>query len=390
MSLILGVQQNNAVDKAIKWKKGQNKQIFEISGPAGSGKTFIIHYLIQKLGIPIENVLFMAYVGKAALALILQGNKAQTIHSIIYDLVEVPKLDDNNNFIRKNGRLVTVPTFIKKKELPNNIQLLVIDEGSMIDSKIGRDILSFGLPVIVLGDLHQLPPIFGKSYFLNNPDVILTEIRRQKENDPIIYLSQQAIKHKPLKVGKYGDKCYIINKDQITDNMFVKSDIVICGKNKTRDNINNYVRYDINKIDTTFPVIGEKVICRKNNWGVKVLDNIYLVNGLIGYISDIHLETYTKKSIAIDFRPEFLDTDVFKRLYIDHTYLFKSYEEKKENKRTYINKFEYANAITTHLAQGSQYNNVFIYNERMGSEEYYYKWLYTAITRATNGLIIGV
>jgi len=390
MSDVLYSQQSNAVKKVVLWKKKQNKQVIELSGPAGSGKTFIVRYLINELRIPMKNVLFMAYIGKAAMALMRQGIKAQTIHSVIYDLVDIPILDENNNFIRKNGRILTTLTFVKKTDLPDNIELLVVDEGSMIDEKIGTDILSFNLPVLVLGDLNQLPPIFGKPFFLNNPDIILTEIIRQKKNDPIIHLSQQAIKHKLLKVGQYGDNCFVINKEDITDNMLVNNDIVICGKNRTRDNINNYVREGINKINKPFPIIGDKIICRQNNWSLSILENISLVNGLVGYVKDIHLDTYNKRSVCIDFRPEFLTDEFFRRIPIDHNYLFKSYEERKQSKRSYVNRFEFAHAITTHLSQGSQYNSVLVYDERMGSKEYYFKWLYTAITRAISRLIIAV
>ena len=390
MGIILEGQQNHAANEVILWRNKRNKQVFEVSGPAGSGKTFIVYFIINKLRIPFENVIFMAYVGKATMALMRQGIKAQTIHSVIYDLIDIPRLDENNNFIRKNGRILTSPAFVKKDKLPDNIELLVVDEGSMVDGKIGSDILSFGIPVLVLGDLNQLPPIFGKPYFLNNPDVILTKIRRQKENDPIIHLSQQAINHKLLKVGRYGDKCFVINKEDITDNMLVDNDIVICGKNRTRDNINKYVRESINKINKPFPIIGDKIICRQNNWSLSVLDNISLVNGLVGYVKDIHLDTYSKKSVCIDFRPEFLTDEFFRRIPIDHNYLFKNYEERKQSKRSYVNKFEFAHAITAHLSQGSQYNNILVYDERMGNSEYYFKWLYTSITRAISGLIIAV
>jgi exodeoxyribonuclease-5 len=56
---------------------------------------------------------------------------------------------------------------------------------------------------------------------------------------------------------------------------------------------------------------------------------------------------------------------------------------------TYANKFEYGYAITCHLSQGSQYNKVLVYNEYMGDREYYSKWLYTAITRAIDKLVVA-
>jgi exodeoxyribonuclease-5 len=390
MDFELNNQQKLATNESEKWFRSGIKQIFEISGPAGSGKTTIVYYLIQKLGLNPKDVLFMAYVGKATMALARKGNLAHTIHSTIYKLVEVPKLDEDGNTIKKHNRIVTIPTFIKREELPPNIKLLVIDEGSMVNKQIAEDILSFGLPILVLGDLNQLPPVFGESYFLVNPDVILTEIMRQKENDPIIWLSQQAIKGKSLRIGKYGPKCFIIDKENITDNMLTKSDIVICGKNKTRESINTYVRESIYGINKPFPTKGEKLICRRNNWRESINNDIFLINGLIGYVEDVYLDTYNKSSLCIDFRPEFLETDKFEKIAIDYKYLFASPEQKKIGERGYYNKFEFANAITCHLAQGSQYPKVFIYDEKIGDKFYYRKWLYTAITRAIDGLIIAV
>jgi exodeoxyribonuclease-5 len=391
MGFELNIQQKDALYKSEDWFRRAYKQVFEISGPAGSGKTSIVDFLIKNLGLNSEDVMFMAYVGKATMALARRGNNAKTIHSTIYDLVQVPKKDDEGNIVKRDGRPVLVSTFKLKDELPDNVKLLVVDEGSMVNKIIAGHILSFGLPVIVLGDLNQLPPVFGDPHFLVNPDVVLTQIMRQAEDNPIIQLSQRAIKGKKIDVGKYGNKCFVINKSSITDKMYVKSDIVICGKNKTRDYINNYVRKDILGIDKPFPIKGEKLICRQNNWNEKIADNIYLINGLIGYVEDLYLDTYDKKTLCIDFRPEFIQDEWFEKVAIDYKFLFETFEEKKKNnKRSFYNKFEFAYAITAHLAQGSQYDKVFVYDEKIGDKEYYRKWLYTAITRAVEGLIIAV
>lgn len=389
MGFILNPEQVEAVNKSSYWFEKQYKQVFEISGPAGSGKTTIVRLLIEKMGLGPDEVLFMAYVGKAAMALARQGNFAKTIHSSIYDRIETPKTDENGNIIKKDGRIVYNVKFVKKPFLPAHIKLLVIDEGSMANKQIAEDVLSFGLPVLVLGDLNQLPPVFGDPFFLINPDIVLTQIMRQAEDDPIIYLSQLAIKSKKIDIGKYGPRCFVIDKESITDNMLVKSDIVICGKNKTRDRMNKHVRENIYKIDDPYPVKGEKMICRLNNWSKVIEDNIFLINGLIGYVQDTYLETYDKKSICIDFRPEFLDNNYFEKIQIDYEYIFLPYEKKK-NWKSFYNKFEFANAITAHLAQGSQYGKVFVYDEKIGDKDYYRKWLYTAITRAMYGLILAI
>lgn len=388
MDFELNEQQKEALDKSLYWWNKKYKQVFEISGPAGSGKTTIVDFLIKNIGLQQDEVLFMAYVGKATMALTLRGNNAKTIHSTIYNLVEVPIIDENGNYHKKNGRIIMKPIFEKKESLPEHIKLLVIDEGSMINRNIAEDILSFGIPILILGDLNQLPPVFGEPYFLINPDVILTKIMRQAENDPIIMLSQMALRNEFIPIGKYGSRCFVIEKENITDNMLIKSDIVICGKNKTRDNINKYVRHTIKKIDKAYPTIGEKIICRQNNWNLSINDNCFLINGLIGYIEDVYIDTYNGKSICIDFRPEFLDNNCFEKIPIDYNFLFSSIN-KKTNKKNYLNKFEFAYAITAHLAQGSQYEKVFVYDEKIGDKEYYRKWLYTAITRASKYLILA-
>ena len=57
----------------------------------------------------------------------------------------------------------------------------------MVDEDLGRDLLSFGKPVLVLGDPAQLPPVKGGGFFTEaEPDVMLTEVHRQAADNPII------------------------------------------------------------------------------------------------------------------------------------------------------------------------------------------------------------
>ena len=103
------------------------------------------------------------------------------------------------------------------------------------------------------------------------------------------------------------------------------------------------------------------MICRQNNWDAMIGDNIFLINGLVGYITNIDLEFSTAKRLTIDFRPEFL-SESFYDLALDREYLRLPFQYRK----SYIsrmNKFEYGYAITCHLAQGSQYNKVIVVNE---------------------------
>lgn len=387
----LNTQQKQGVDDAYIWYKNQMSQLWELSGPAGSGKTSVVSFLTEKLGLSSGEVLFMAYIGKAAMVLSMKGNFAKTIHSGIYELVDVPILDDDGRVVFKNGRARTKKKFKKRDFIGKNIKLIVIDEASMVPIDIAQDILSFGIPVIALGDLNQLPPVFGKPFFLRNPDCILTEIMRQAKDNPIIVLSQMALSGVDIPCGRYGKQCLVIDSSKVTDEMMTRASIMICATNATRDNINYHMRHNVYGIDKRLPVIGDKLICRKNNWNESI-KGISLINGLVGYVENVDLSSLKKGKINIDFRPEFFDTDMFMDLPIDVEYLFMSREEKNNLQYSPFdrtNKFEFGHGITTHLSQGSQYENVLLFEEHMGDREFRKKLLYTGITRASEGLIIA-
>lgn len=389
MNFELTDQQKEALNRTKRWWKTQYKQLWEISGAAGTGKTTIVYFLINEIGLRHDEVLFMAYVGKATLALARKGNFAQTIHSTIYDVV----YEDTNIPVRSEleyNRIEKKIKFVKKERLPNNIKLLVVDEAAMVSEKIAMDILSFGIPVITLGDNNQLDPVFGERYFLKKPDVVLTEPMRQSLDSPIIYLSQLAMKGKFIKYGNYNNQCYVIKKEDITDDMLTKSDIVICGTNKTRHNLNNYIRGDILGIHKPYPVINDKLICRRNNWNLSIMNNIYLINGMVGYVKDVYLDTYDKRTITIDFRPDFSEEEYFSKIKIDYNHLINNNSKNKFSRYNTANTFEFGYAITTYASQGTDWDNVFVYDEGYGTMDFRRKSLYTAITRAKKQLILSI
>lgn len=390
MGIVLTDEQESCAKKGVKWFKQGHKQTFEISGPAGTGKTTIIKYIIELLGLNMYEVLFVAYVGKAALQLTRSGVNGKTIHSAIYDFELETKTDMDGLPLMKDGKPIKVPKFSLKPTLGPHIKLIVVDEGSMVSQSIAMDLESFGIPIIVLGDLQQLPPVYGGLHYLKNPDFKLTKIMRQAEDNPIVYLSRLAAMGKQIPIGKYGDKCFVIPESMVTDNMLTKSSVVLCGRNKTRERLNKTIREDILKIRRNIPVIGEKLICRQNNWSQQLdgMNEVFLINGLVGYVEEVYIENFNGYSLPIDFRPDFVDDLYFSEIPLDYKHLFAPIGE--SNSRSYYDKFEFGYAITTHLSQGSQYENVFYYKERMGNSDFTRKLDYTAITRARQGLIIAV
>jgi len=393
--ITLNEQQAMAVINGRQWYKDFKnhksvRQHFDITGPAGSGKTTIIYYIMNELGLSKDEVAFMALVGKATLVMTMNGTPAKTIHSTIYENRMVPVYEGGEIVLDRRGKPLFERKFVKREELDPRIKLLVVDEGSMVERKIAMDILSFGLPVIVLGDLNQLPPVFGASYFLSRPDITLTQVMRQALENPIIALSQWILQngHK-LDIKDWGEHCKIISKNDLTDEHLKYHDVVICGKNNTRDILNHHIRTNIYHITSELPVIGDKMICRKNNWSRSIDDNIYLVNGMTGFIEDIDGKTYNGKSLEVDFRPDFLEDDVFRNLKIDMDYL-RLPSNQKGSYYSRLDKLEYGYAITCHLAQGSQQDKVLVYQENFGGWDFNKRWLYTAVTRAVEELTIVV
>lgn len=394
----MGVQLNEeqvlATYTGETWWRSSNEQVLEIVGPAGTGKTFLVRYLIDRFSLSLDEVLFAAYMGKAAMVLGRNGLPAKTLHSIMYDYVKVLDKDEEGKIqFLPNGKPKTKFMFVKKDKLPSKIRLIVLDEGGMVNEEMGKDLLSFGIPVIVLGDLNQLPPVFGKSAFLHNPDIKLTKIMRQAEGSPIIYLSQQVLNGEPLEYGVYGN-CSVIPKNSVNDFIFTNADIVLTGTNRLRYEINTLFReHLLHGIKPDYPNVGEKIICRKNNWNKCLYDDIYLTNGMSGFVDYIDLESFNGKQFKMDFRPDFVSKS-FKNLNVDYETFFAKPNADKQEKDLFDftrNKFEFAYAITVHLSQGSQYPKVLFLPERMGMSEIDYKrFMYTGITRAKEQITIAI
>ena len=72
----------------------------------------------------------------------------------------------------------------------------------MVDEELGRDLLSFGTPVLVLGDTAQLPPVKGGGFFTDaEPDAMLTEVHRQAADNPIIRCRCRSARASRLALG---------------------------------------------------------------------------------------------------------------------------------------------------------------------------------------------
>lgn len=390
MAAVLNNDQSKVYYEALDWYRKGNQQTFEISGPPGSGKTFLINYIIDALGIDRSRIAPMSYTGAAAINMRVKGmHNARTCYSWLYNCVQTVVLDKDGNevidpiFNKPKTRI----QFIEKPRL-DDIDLILVDEAGSVPPDIRKVIDNKGLPVIAAGDLDQLPPIEGKPGYLDNPYKVhvINEIMRQNANNSIIVLSQRAKKGLPIYNGFYGN-VLVIYDDELTDDMIRNSSILICGKNNTRDYYTNYIRHQLLGYNSTLPLYGERVVCRKNNWTIES-NGINLTNGLLGNVisfPDPSSIDRKKNTYMMDFKPDLGDLP-FDNLECDYKYLISPHNIRNQLKNSpysFGNKFEFGYAITTHMSQGSEFNNG-IYIEEYLNPSINNKLNYVGLTRFKN------
>jgi exodeoxyribonuclease-5 len=362
--------QEEIIDEGVYHLRHGSKQVYEFGGLAGTGKSYTLNKIIEKSGIDRSRIAPMAYIGQAAIVMRSKGFwNAKSIHSTLYEPVLDLETDYTNNLVI-NG-YYNVPDmciYFRPKDL-SDIDYLVIDEGYTVPLSMRYDIEKTGKKIIVAGDPNQLPPVADKPAFLVDPNIkCLTEIMRQDKYSSILYIADMLRRGISISCGLYGNVLVIEEKD-LTDEMLVNSWITICGKNKTKEELNARIRRALG-YHGTLPSMGEKVICRKNNWLLDV-EGITLANGLIGtVVNQPSPLDFDGKTFKIDFKPDMFNC-YFQGLYCDYKYFIAEPAMKNELKKSKYSvgeKFDWAYAITTHLAQGAQYPSGIYIEEYLNSD----------------------
>lgn len=389
MGIILNPEQDTLVKEIVKWYKYSSKQVFQYAGGAGRGKSVVMNAAIYMLALELGTVLPMAYTGAASLVMRTKGlYNAKTIHSSLFKPIEEFQVDNNGNLImndyfnRPKSRLGFEPIDT------SFASMFAIDEGGTAPYKMKNEIEGRNKKILVAGDLDQLPPVQDKPAYLADGDVfVLHQPMRQAEDDGIFYISERCRLGLPIHKGWYHN-ALVIDEDELTDEMILRSDIMICSVNKTRDYWNKRVRHDILGISQDLPVHGERLICRKNNWMMDI-DGINLVNGLIGQVDNYpNVSSFTGKTFNIDFKPNLINQS-FISLPVDYNYFMAPYTMKNEVKNDRYNqgeKFEFAYCISSYLSQGSEFANV-IYIEEDFIPNIQRNTNYVGASRAKNFLI---
>ena len=392
MNITLTPKQQSIVTAAVNWYYNSSEQIFQFAGNPGTGKSVVMDAIIDAIGIDRDRVAPMAYVGAAAINMRLKGlSNARTIHSWIYETVEVPVRDAMGNIVMNEYFNRPEVTFKRiPRDLPD-IDLLAIDEGGTVPYKMRADILSRGKKVLVAGDLDQLPPVSDTPAFLADGKVyVLDEILRQAKNSAIIYLCQRAKKGLPIHTGVYGNEVIVMEEkdfDIIADKVLPSAGVVLCGKNETREKYTKFIRHDILRKDSILPDCGEKLICRINDWRMES-GGINLTNGLTGRVlNQPDVSKFDGKCFRVDFLPD-LNPVPFLDIPVDYEFFTADLSKRKDMKAfnyCHGEGFEYGYVETVHVAQGSQWKNGIYFEEYLPSNNE--KLNYTALSRFSHKCI---
>lgn len=281
----------------------------------------------------------------------------------------------------------------------NTAKLLVVDEVSMVGPEMAADILSFGKPVLVLGDPGQLPPLKGEGFFTEaKPDVFLTQIHRQVAESPIIHLATMARQGDFIPYGSFGDAVWKMSKRQVSPEMLLagsRDGQVICGRHASRRELNNAMRaaagFDLYSADGAE---GGKVICLKNKNDIGLINGMFLELSDIEEIDDIRFRAVVKTEdgeypAGNDRRGKPIKLQIYSGHFKDHVAFDKDRHDRDWKAKRNLIEADFGYAITCHKAQGSGWENVIVWDDHLSrTEDDRRRWLYTACTRAINGLLI--
>lgn len=403
-----------------------NNSITRIVGYAGTGKTTVLSCVAAEYG---DKAVTLAPTNKAATVLRSKGIQAQTIHSYLYapQEREVEKKDRNGQTIYqtddKGKELLDdegnkIPILLKKemtfslKAIADGMPTTVlVDEASMVGEQMFKDLCSMFPTVILFGDGFQLPPVRDTD-ILNKeqPDIFLDEVHRVAWDNPITRLATDIRNGKEPDIAEYMKNCQnreICFSKWNNTKLFkaiVDNDVqCICGKNRTRHYINEMIRIQKGYPPNTL-MRGEQVVCLENHrettyddWGGETKKLVFY-NGQILEINQDHSQT------SDDFRAEFTSIKNEKGKFImpfwnlnyfniadDNTAWWNEFKRRRYSGLNPLKgiKMDYAYALTAHKAQGSEYDNVAVFDQRdMMHKNEKQRWYYTAVTRAKKRLLV--
>ncbi len=425
------------------------EKILILRGYAGTGKTSLVSALVKTLDEVGRKCVLLAPTGRAAKVFSLYSHHpAYTIHRRIYrQRVFSGDMDNftlNTNLHRQTLFIVDEASMIANE----GISGASFGTGRLLDDLIEYIYSVPGCSLMLVGDTAQLPPVGEvqspalsaavlQGYGLEVTECLLTQVVRQAADSGILYNAtrlRQAIMNEEcfmlpsVKIGSCPDVKVIQGGDLIEtisesyDKAGMDETIVICRSNKRANLYNKGIRNTILYREDELNA-GDVLMVAKNNyfWGADCKELDFIANGDVAVVRRVRRvrEMYGFRfADALLCFPDYADLELEVTLLLDTLHhdspslpreqserLFEAVSEdyahlptkreriKKIKEDPYYNALQvkYAYAVTCHKAQGGQWQRVFLdqgyLTEELVSPDYY-RWLYTAFTRATEILYL--
>jgi ATP-dependent exoDNAse (exonuclease V) alpha subunit len=267
--------------------------------------------------------------------------------------------------------------------------LIVVDEVSMVDERMGRDLISFGKKILVVGDPYQLPPIHGEGFFTSDPpDIFLKKIHRQAEGSPIIQMATIIRNGGWLKSGVRGESSVVTS---IETRDLPTYDIIIAGLHPMRRRVNRDLRKLLGFSGP--PQVGDRLLCTRNSNGSR-----RMMNGTLWDVLEIHgtSDGFISMTLVDEFNEQTAQVEVLLELF-----------EKDITDVPYSmgDSFTWGYCLTCHKSQASEWGRVLVFDQGgsfrdktrpnngytppdSGDYTYPNRWRYTAVTRASEMVTI--
>ena len=444
------LEQEKAIKKLAEFLfSPKNEGIFLLKGYAGTGKTSLVGALVKTLDQLQQKCVLLAPTGRAAKVFShYAGHPAYTIHKKIYRQKsfsnETDNFSINDNLHQHTLFLVDEASMIANDGLAGSM----FGTGRLLDDLVEYVYAGSDCRLMLIGDTAQLPPVGEeqspalyadalKGYGLEVQEMMLTEVVRQMHDSGILwnatelrnYIVEEDYFTLPsVRIEGYPDVKVVPGYELIEligecyDRVGMEETIVVCRSNKRAHQYNKGIRNSILYREEELET-GDLLMVAKNNyfWTEGNKDVDFIANGDIAVVQRVRRERemygFRFADVILRF-PDYNDMELEVTILLDtlHTEtpalpkemndkLFYSVLEdymdiptkrermKKMKTDPYYNALQvkYAYAVTCHKAQGGQWKRVFIdqgyMTEDMLSPDYF-RWLYTAFTRATETLYL--
>ena len=427
----------------------KNDAVFLLKGYAGTGKTTLISALVKTLDQLKQKCVLLAPTGRAAKVFShYAGHPAYTIHRKIYrQRTFSNELDNfvmNANLHQHTLFIVDEASMIANEGLSGGM----FGTGRLLDDLIQYVYAGQGCRLMLIGDTAQLPPVgeeespalsasMLEGYGLEVTEHCLTQVVRQEQDSGILYnatslrryIAEEDFFSLPqIKVNGFPDIRIISGSELIDtinecyDKAGMDETMIICRSNKRANlynkGIRNTILYREDELNT-----GDLLMVAKNNyyWGTDCKELDFIANGDIAVVRRVRrtheMYGFRFADVTLCF-PDYNDLELDVKILLDTLHsdapaltreeserLFQAVQEdysditvkrermKKIKEDSWYNALQvkYAYAVTCHKAQGGQWQRVFVDQGYMTEEMLtpdYYRWLYTAFTRATETLYL--